>query len=240
MVVIPPGTFTRGSQAITIDYPMAVGVYEVTFREWDACVRDGGCDGYRPSALKGEARKPEHPVTKVNWHDANRYAEWLTEVTGEEYGLLSEAEWEYAARAGSRAAQYWGDRVDQQCQYANGYDMMAHLKYSLDDRMPIGCRDGHEYTSPVGSYRPNAFGLYDVLGNVTELVGDCYNKDYTGAPVDGSARYTGDCTRRIFRGGSWRSGVGNLISLTARINGPTATRYIDAGFRVARTLERER
>ena len=132
MVVVPPGSFMMGSpdgvgysderpqHRVTIDYAFAVGVYEVTFEEWDACVRGGGCDGYEPDD-NGYGRG-RHPVINVSWDSAWRYADWLTAQTGEEYRLLSEAEWEYVARARTETERYWGDSEAEQCQYANGDD----------------------------------------------------------------------------------------------------------------------
>ena len=185
MVVVPPGSFLMGSpesedgrwndegpqHQVNIEYTFAVGVYEVTFDEWDACVRAGGCGGYEPDDRGwGRGRRP---VIHVHWEDVWRYADWLSEETGEEYRLLTEAEWEYAARAGTRTARYWGETDRAQCQHANGYD--ASAQFELGDGEPAGCRDRQVNTAPVGSFRPNAFGLYDVLGNVYEWVDDCRN-----------------------------------------------------------------
>ena len=128
---------------------------------------------------------------RVSWEDAQQYVRWLSRETGETYRLLSEAEWEYMARAGTQTERYWGDDASRQCSYANGDD---------DD---VECSDGHEGTAPAGSFRANAWGLYDVLGNVWEWMEDCWNGDYSGAPTDGSAWRTGDCSLRVLRGGSW-------------------------------------
>ena len=246
MVVVPAGSFMMGlpqSEAgllsdewpqhrVTIYYAFAVGVYEVTFEEWDACVRGGGCDGHEP--LDWGWGRGGRPVIDVSWDDAWRYADWLTRQTGEEYRLLSEAEWEYVARAGTETARYWGDSERQQCQHANGYDAVGHAKrhFSIN---PIGCRDRHADTAPVGSYRPNSFGLYDVLGNVWEWVDDCWNVYYRGAPTDGSAWLGGDCTRRVLRGGSWSVDPVSLRSAN-RIGFSAGSRDGDDGFRLARTV----
>ena len=236
MVVVPPGSFMMGSpdseadrmsregpqHRVTIDYAFAVGVYEVTFEEWAACVRGGGCEGYEPDDRGwGRGRRP---VIYVSWDDAWRYADWLTDQTGEEYRLLSEAEWEYVARAGTETARYWGDSEAEQCFFANGND---------DD---VSCSDGYEDTAPVGSFLLNGFRLYDVLGNVWEWVDDCWNRDYEGAPFDGSAWYGGDCSERVLRGGSWehRTGqppLGEPPQAPGRV--PVASTY---GFRLARTI----
>lgn len=248
MVVVPPGSFMMGSpdseegrspregpqHRVTIDYPFAVGVYEVTFEEWDACLLAGGCGGHEPDDEGwGRGRRP---VINVSWNDAWAYADWLTERTGEEYRLLSEAEWEYVARAGTETARYWGESAQQQCQYANGYDAVAHAEYGIDSMDPVGCRDRQAHTAPVGSYRPNAFGLYDVLGNVSEWVDDCGNDSYEGAPTDGSPRYTGGCSRRVVRGGSWGYEP-DILRSAYRIRISSGIRYDSGGgFRLARTI----
>ena len=191
MVALPPGSFTMGSPAseagrdddegpqrrVRIGYRLAVVRYEVTHDEWDACVAGGGCKGYRPDADYGRGRQP---VINVNWSDARSYALWLSRKTGEEYRLLTEAEWEYAARAGTRTAYHFGARITPE--NANYHELG---------------------TVPVGSYKPNGFGLYDMHGNVEEWVEDCWNGSYEGAPSDGSAWTSGDCVLRVLRGGSW-------------------------------------
>ena len=245
MVVVPAGSFLMGSpdseegrdndegpqREVSVDYALAVGVYEVTFDEWDACVRGGGCGGYEPGD-EGWGRG-KRPVINVHWEDAWQYADWLTEQTGEEYRLLSEAEWEYVARAGTRTERYWGDAEREQCRYANGYDANGHLEHGLDWE-PVGCRDRQASTAPAGSYLPNGFGLYDVLGNVFEWVDDCYG-DYEDAPADGRSSYEGYCSLRVLRGGSWLSAPRNLRS-ASRYRSPAGFRDSYDGFRVARTM----
>ena len=246
MMVVPPGSFMTGSPTseeerlgnegqhrVTIGYTFAVGVYEVTFEEWDGCVRAGGCAGHEPDdGGRGRGRRPEFDIS---WDDAWAYADWLTEQTGQEYRLPSEAEWEYVARAGTETARYWGESAQQQCQYANGYDAVAQAEYRFD-WSPVGCRDRHVNTASVGSVRPNAFGLYDVLGNVWEWVDDCWNGGYEGAPMDGSPRYTGDCSYRVLRGGSWVNRPGALRS-ARRLFFFAADWVPDgSGIRLARTI----
>ena len=235
MVVVPAGSFLMGSpesseeaysderpqHRVTIESPFAVGVYEVTFAEWDGCVRAGGCGGYRPEDV-GWGRG-SRPVMNVSWEDAQEYVRWLSRETGQRYRLLSEAEWEYVARAGTQTARYWGESESGQCRYGNGYD----------DTAP--CPDGYEYTAPVGSFQPNPFGLYDVLGNVWEWTEDCWNYDYSGAPPDGSAWGLGDCSPRVLRGGSWSYWPRSLRS-AYRLGGSAGDRYDFNGFRVARTI----
>ena len=236
MVVVPAGSFMMGSPGseegrlfdsegprhrVTIGSPFAVGVYEVTFAEWDACVRAGGCGGYRPED-EGWGRG-SHPVINVSWEDAREYVRRLSRETGEEYRLLTEAEWEFVARAGTQTARYWGESESGQCRYANGYD---------DD---VSCSDGHEHTAPVGLFEPNAFGLYDVLGNVWEWTQDCWNESYSGAPADGSAWSSGDCSYRVMRGGSWDYGLRPLRS-AYRDGYWAGVRSYGLGFRVVRSI----
>ena len=237
MVVVPSGRFKMGSTSgfiherpahkVTIARPFAVGVYEVTFAEWDACVSDGGCGGYRPSD-RGYGRG-RLPVINVSWEDAQAYVRWLSGRTGEAYRLLSESEWEYVARAGTRTARYWGESDSGQCRYANGADVHT------DSYLLKRCNDGHAKTALVGFYEANGFGLHDVLGNVWEWVQDCWNGSYAGAPRDGSAWMSGECGGRVLRGGSWFDGPRALRS-ASRDGLNAGLRANDLGFRVARTL----
>ncbi len=198
-----------------------MGVYEVTFAEWDACVNAGGCQGHSPDDMGwGRGRIP---VTNVSWDDAWEYTAWLSELTGEVYRLLSEAEWEYVARAGTRTERYWGDDASDQCRYANG------------DDEAVSCSDRYEYAAPVGSFQANAFGLHDVLGNLWEWTEDCWNDDYTGAPADGSAWRVGDCSQRVQRGGSLGS-PRVILRSALRLGQPTEERLGWNGFRVARAV----
>ncbi len=206
---------------VTIRSRFAVGVHEVTFAQWDACALAGGCADHWP-ADQGWGRGTR-PVINVNWEDAQAYVEWLSGTTGEQYRLLSEAEWEYVARAGTTTARYWGESEAGQCRYENGADSFAP------------CPDTYEHTAPVGSFEPNAFGLYDMLGNVSEWTADCVTDDYAGHPTNGSPSYAGDCSERVLRGGSWEDSPGLLRS--ANRDGFWAdNRYFDDGFRVARVL----
>ena len=238
MVAVPPGSFLMGSpeteegrsstegpvHRVTINYPFAVGVHEITFNEWDYCVQQGGCRGYRPDDEDwGRGRRP---VIKVSWHDAKAYVCWLSQETGKPYRLLTEAEWEYAARAGTTTLYHFGDTISPtQANYSPWhYD-------DNDEWVCPGCRD---QTIPVGSFRANKFGLHDMHGNVYEWVEDCWHNSYTGAPSDGSAWITGgDCRVRVSRGGSWDN-FPHLLRSATRF-----WRYYggdDLGFRVAVTL----
>jgi formylglycine-generating enzyme required for sulfatase activity len=187
----------------------------VTFADWDACVSVGGC----PQAGDSGWGRGTRPVINVSWDDAQAYAAWLSRMTGKTYRLLTEAEWEYAARADTQTAYFWGDYVGK------------------DNANCSGCGsqwDGRQ-TSPVDSFKPNAFGLHDMAGNVFQWVQDCYHDNYNGAPTDGSAWTGGDCSRRVVRGGSW---YGNPQDLRAasRAWDSTVSRLYVLGFRVGRTL----
>lgn len=216
---------------VTIAVPFAVGVHEVTFDDWDACARSGGCGGLIPD--HGGWGRGRRPVINVNWHDANAYVDWLSSETGEEYRLLNEAEWEYVARAGMETARYWGEGAAEQCRHANGADATA-VERNPDWRTTT-CSDGHAGPALVGSYEPNAFGLFDVLGNVWEWTQDCWNERYTGAPVDGTAWEVGDCAHRVSRGGSWGNAPERLRS-ASRSRDAVEDRLDTGGFRVARNL----
>ena len=245
LVVVPAGSFLMGSAAseeqrinnegpqrrVTIPSPLAVGVYEVTFAQWDACVQGGGCLGYGPDD-EGRGRGML-PVTNVSWEDAQAYVEWLSDETGEEYRLPSEAEWQYAARAGTRTARFWGESDAEQCRYANGADEALR---EADPDPPIAfCSDGYPETAPVGSFEPNGFGLHDVMGNVQEWTQDCWSWGYSGAPADGRPQETGDCSQRNLSGGSWALGPWHLRS-ASRFGARPAIRHHGFGFRVVRVL----
>lgn len=198
MVAIP-------SAVTSSDRPsFAIGRTEVTFAQWDACAADGGCSEHTPGDL-GWGRK-DRPVVDVSWHDAEAYVQWLSQRTGQRYRLPSAAEWEIAARGGATTAYSWGDE-DPVCDEnaPNG----ANLYMCEDDR-----------TRPVGSFRPNAFGLYDVHGNVEEWVEDC-------GPID--------CMYRAVRGGAWASDETPLGFRPFSATYPVY-RFESLGFRVARDM----
>lgn len=233
LVAIPPGSYLMGSTAkerrvlgvlpqfdrmesprhrVRIERSLAVGRYSVTFAEWDACVADGGCNGYRPDdAGWGRERRP---AIFVNWADTQGYIQWLRAKTGRNYRLLTEAEWEYAARGGSRTWYYFGNSI-------------------TDANANFGHNRGR--TLPVGGFPANAFGLYDMTGNVAQWVEDCHHDSYLGAPADGSAWTTGDCSKRNVRGGAW-SLHGWSVRTAQRIGDPADQRNDHLGFRVARDL----
>jgi formylglycine-generating enzyme required for sulfatase activity len=235
MIVIPAGSFLMGSPAdekqneslsetpqhnVTIATSFAVSKYQLTFADWDACVTGGGCNGYTPNDQGwGRGRQP---VLNVDWNDAQQYVTWLSEVTGKTYRLLSEAEYEYAARAGTQTLFPWGDTIN------------------LDGPVVTNCAGcGSEWehqTAPVGSFPPNKFGLYDMVGNVLEWVEDCEHDNFDGAPTDGSAWIEhGNCNKHIVRGGSY--GLTPAVVRSAfRSALPNGSRGSIVGFRVARTL----
>jgi formylglycine-generating enzyme required for sulfatase activity len=236
MVVAPAGSFVMGSpenekerlnyegpqHRVTIRKPFAVGRFAVTFDEWDACVADGACGGYRPDDQGwGRGRRP---VVDVSWSDAKAYVAWLSSKTGKAYRLLSEAEREYVTRAGTKTPFWWGASITPE--QAN-YD--GHYNY---DGGPTG--EDRQRTMPVDSFAANPFGLYQVHGNIAEWVEDCWHKSYSGAPTDGSAWIAGDCEYRVTRGGPWF--VHPFLLRSAYREKGKNDRYKGIGFRVARTL----
>ncbi len=179
-----------------------------------------------------------HPVVCVSYEDAQRYVQWLSRKTGKSYRLPTEAEWEYSARAGTTTARFWGDGRDQACNFANVPDLTGAAALNWDKSVKdqvFQCRDGYAYTAPVGSFRPNAFGLYDMLGNVWQWIEDCYHNSYGGAPDDASAWVGGECKSHVLRGGSWY--LDPWILRSARRGGGAAdVRIVTDGFRIGRTL----
>jgi len=234
---MPAGSFIMGSpddekargmnegpqHRVTLARSFAVGRFAVTFDEWDACVADGGCNGYAPN--DGGWGRGRRPVIYVSWDDANVYVAWLSRKTGKTYRLLSEAEREYVTRAGTTTPFWWGASISTQ--QANYYD---------DDAFGRGSKEeDRQRTLRVDSFQPNPWGLYQVHGNVSEWTQDCYHDGYAGVPSDGSAWTSGDCSRRVVRGGAWFDPPG---SLRAASRGSDAAADWDGleGFRLARTL----
>ena len=207
--------------------PFFAGRYEVTFDEWDLCANAGACRAQPSDGGFGRGRRP---VINVSWHDAQRYLQWLSARSGKSYRLPTEAELEFLHRAGARTAYPWGDSDAAACLHANVADLQA--KRRKPDWSVFNCDDRHPYTAPVGSYRPNAFGLHDVAGNVWEWTQDCY-ASYRQAPADGSAFEPRACSRRVVRGGSWSDATRNQRSADRTASSATSTLNI-VGFRVIR------
>lgn len=261
MVVIRAGRFTRGSTAASdgderatdegptkeVSVPsFALGRYEVTKAQFQVFatatgVKTAGCGSWDGKAWVDDASRSwqspgfeqtaTDPVVCVSWEEASAYVRWLSQRTQQTYRLPSEAEWEYAARAGTTTRRYWGNDSSQACGYANVADQTGRNA----DAAAHSCADGYTHTAPVGRFKPNAFDLYDMLGNAWEWTEDCYHSTYSGAPDNGGSWTTGDCRSRMARGGSWgnpqrfvRSALRNAVAAT--------TRYIYYGLRVARVL----
>jgi formylglycine-generating enzyme required for sulfatase activity len=230
MIVVPAGTFTMGSpesekgrdkdegpqHQVTIAKPFAVSKFDVTFAEWDACADHGDCDAHVDEHGWGGGPRP---VMNVTLDDAKHYAAWLSLMTGRNYRLLSEAEWEWVARARTKTAYYWGEDIGKGNANCEGCSSEW---------------DGKQ-TSPVGSFSANPFGVYDMAGNVAQWVQDCYHDSYTGAPTDGSAWVSGDCSFWVIRGGSFIDKP-QLVRSAARPAITSTNRGLGVGFRVARTL----
>ncbi|MGP0094485.1 MAG: formylglycine-generating enzyme family protein [Xanthobacteraceae bacterium] len=233
MVVLPAGSFMMGSppddkdargneepqHLVTIPRPFAAGRFAVTFEEWDACVAGGGCNGYAPSDSGwGRGRKP---VINVSWYDVQGYVAWLSRKTGKAYRLLSEAEREYAARAGTKMPFWWGSSISaSQANFSGGYSGGV---LSGGSKGPVA----------VDSFQPNPWGLYQVHGNVWELVEDCYHASYAGAPSDASAWTSGDCSFRVARGGSWAKDA-SFLRAASRSPVELNRRDSGVGFRLGR------
>ena len=255
MVVVPAGSFVMGSapggvdplgdeqpqHRVTFARPFAVARYSTTRGEFARFVSESG---YRvdPGCLikrygswhddrragwrrPGFAQTDRDPVVCMSWDDGAAYAAWLSRKTGHTYALLSEAQWEYAARAGTTATYYWGERASH-----------ARANYGADHccaPAAVG-RDRWLHTSPSGSFPPNAFGLYDMLGNAWQWTRDCWHRNYDGAPADGSARLRGSCVDRVLRGGSWNCSPSTIRAAGRELH-DSSGRYSVVGFRVART-----
>lgn len=265
LVVIPAGSFIMGSpeteegreageiqHRVTISKPFAMGKNPVTVDEFEAFVRETGYDAKGKCfsldaagnmseseayswATPGFDQTGSEPVVCVNAPDAEAYAAWLAEKTGKPYRLPTEAEYEYAARAGATAARYWGESQDEGCAYANGHGYESEAAFF--GKM-TNCDDGYIYTSPVGNYAPNAFGLNDMLGNVWVWIADDWHESYEGAPDSEAAWSASECSERVMRGGSYISHYTSLRA-AARHKAEAAARFHNYGIRIARDLTPE-
>lgn len=227
MIVVPSGKFTMGdalgvgkyyekpAHEVSITHCFSIGKYAVTFAEFDRFTLATG----KPLVSEYKWGRNTRPVINVSLSDAIEFAHWLSAQTGQRYRLPSEAEREYAARAGSQGRYIWGDEVGHNNANCNG----------------CGSAWDRKMTAPVGQFGANAWGLHDMHGNVWELTADCWNFTFDNAPTDGSAWREGDCTRSVLRGGSWGDTPFDLRA-TTRLRSFAGTRTIVIGFRLVREL----
>lgn len=264
MVVIPAGSFNMGSpdsedSRHSDEGPVhrvkittfALGKTEITRGQFAAFVKkakystgdkcwtlEGGTfrdRGNRNWHDLGYLQNDKHPVSCISWNDAQAYAEWLSRKTGKKYRLPTEAEWEYAARGKTLTSRYWGDNPDDACTYANVADKTAEKKLQGASSWWIHkCTDGFPNTSPVSSFKANAFKLNDMLGNLWEWTEDNYHDSYNNAPLDGSA-WLGENPKRVLRGGSWNNSP-SLVRSAKRGRDKPSSRFSNIGFRLARSL----
>lgn len=223
MVPVPGGSFTMGSSGDASELPkhrvaiapFALGTFAVTAAEWDACAAAGGCS-YKPAQAEGNAER--RPMMNLSWNDATEYVQWLRKVTGKPYRLPSEAEWEYAARAGTATRYGWGEQL-------------GSGKADCD-----GCGGPHDARSPadVAAFPANAWGLFGMEGGVAQWVEDCWHVSYKGAPADGAPWRSPNCARHVLRGGSWKNPPAD-ITVSSRNFYDTSVRYLANGVRVALT-----
>jgi formylglycine-generating enzyme required for sulfatase activity len=222
MIVLPAGDFVMGTSdryegpahRVSFSQPFAISRFEITFAQWDFCVAAGRCS-HRP---KDEGwGHDERPVIHVSHQKTAQYFDWLSRISGKPYRLPSEAEWEYAARAGTHTARYWGEKIGSD--HANCWQCGPAIKKTL----------------PVGRFPANAFALHDMLGNVHEWVGDCFRASYKGAPADGSTRLDGNCKKRISRGGSWSTAY-QAVTVSTRKSALATRGDKYTGFRAARSI----
>ena len=269
MIVIPAGSFLMGSTTeaaadaaeqpqheVSIANAFAVSRTEITFAQWDACAAADIC----LQADDGGNGRGNLPVVNVSWQGAQAYVGWLNSITGEHYRLLSEAEFEYATRAGTTTPWFWGDAGSsgKACEYANLFDKSGGQANPDSSSPALDCDDGYARSAPVGTYKPNPFGLSDITGNVSEWVADCYQEGYVDAPDDGSVRKPeppcekkfegicmdkfdsaeagGECKQRVVRGGSWADGE-SAARAASRTALDVGARNDRVGFRVARDLD---
>lgn len=247
----------RPAHTVIIRQVFAASATEVTHAQYGAFVQETGYpDGDRCFVWDltantwnnrdgitwrdpGFAQTDTHPVVCVSWTDAVAYTDWLSAKTGQRYRLLSEAAWEYAARAGTTTPRYWAGARDHACAHGNVNDLSraaANAALSRAASEVFHCEDGHRFTAPVATFTPNAFGLYDMIGNVWEWTADCFTANYDSASQDGAPRLDGDCTQRMNRGGSWADPPWRTRAAMREWDPPHG-RYAQTGFRVARDLD---
>lgn len=243
---------------ITIKDVIAIGKTEITIAEFTKFVNatnykteaeldsTKGCRTYQSNGwdwtsgkswkVPGYEQQNAHPVVCVSWKDAMTYVKWLSTETGHTYQLPSEAIWEYASRADTTTSRFWGDEIA--CEYSNVSDFSRAAIHGLNisSNNIFLCEDGNSYSAKVASFKPNQYGLYDMIGNVWEWTIDCWNEDYTNLNNDGSARLEGNCNNRIYRGGSWGN-LPTLVRAAKRLTDPSHYRYYNLGFRVSRIID---
>lgn len=249
-----PDRYEGAPHRVKIDYAFAVGRFELTQGQYRRFVTatghktaGTGCNAFFGDKViplantnwsdpgYGRAVRDDEPVACIRWSDAKAYVSWLAGRTGKKYRLLTESEWEYAARAGASGLHTWGEDPTQACKFANIHDASGAKTKAILPYGPAPCDDGFEMLSPVGRFTPNAFGLYDMIGNVWEWVEDCYQMPFGNTPVDGSAQLTIGCDRRGARGGAWRT-VYSRQRPSFRGRDPEALTSQIFGTRVARDL----
>jgi formylglycine-generating enzyme required for sulfatase activity len=252
--------YEKPRHTVTIGADFYLGKYDVTVGEFKAFVRAtgprpaGGCENWEKGSdgqygwqfkqdrtwdRPGFPQTDRDPVVCVSYDDAVAYIGWLNASAGTKaYRLPGEAEWEYAARANTTTARFWGDGRDAACRFANVADLSLAKHDGIatpNQERYFNCTDGFVFTAPAGSFLSNDFGLYDMLGNVWQWTADCWNDDLTNIPPNGTTRSTGGCGLRVVRGGSWNSGP-RVVRAGCRSGNGTGVRGTDTGFRVARTL----
>jgi formylglycine-generating enzyme required for sulfatase activity len=249
----------RPKGKVTIKYRFAVGKYEVTRAEfarfaaetglppskdclsWDvANARWGRFPGERSWRNPGFEQGDDHPVVCINWPEAKAFADWMAKRTGKPYRLLTDMEWEYVVRAGTTSRRWFGDDFRRVCEFANVSDLdkAGKLRQPVDAAQVFSCRDGYVFTAPVGRFKPNPWGLYDLYGNAWEWTEDCFGRSYEGAPADGSARQAPKgqpCAERVMRGGAWHADP-FYIRAAKHDFAPPMLRSARMGLRLAREL----
>jgi formylglycine-generating enzyme required for sulfatase activity len=226
LVALPAGTFTMGNNAsdpserpvhqVTLDAPFAIGKFEITVQQWNACVTANGC----PRVEQAPGTSPSAPMRDVSWDDAQQYVKWLGLISGQPYRLPTEAEWEFAARGGTATPYWWGQQ-------------MAKGKANCKE---CGQPWSSDRPANAGSFPANPYGLHDTSGSVWEWVADCWHNNFKDAPADGSAWDEPNCRVRVIRGGSWREGAAYMVTST-RFRYDAGVRQSQNGFRVARSLQ---
>lgn len=216
---------------VTFAKPFAFGKFELTNRQWQICVEEGVC----ADIVDHDRHYPNAPVVNVSWHEVTTFMNWLSKKTGYSYRLPSNAEWEYASRAGLGMNRYFDIPLERLCEFANTYDQHAEGQLEYGGKF-TPCDDGFAEIAPVGQYSANAFGIFDSIGNVSEWTEDCASPDWRGAPHDGKSWVSGDCSLRGFRGASWLNNEPYYLLEADRFR-YSGSRAEDLGFRVLRDIE---